>query len=143
MVDIWDAKKRSLVMGAVRGFGNKSTELRLIAILRQQRITGWRRKATLPGRPDLVFPGAKLAIFTDGCFWHGCPRCYRAPQTRRVFWRNKLIDNLRRDRRVTRQLQKMGWRVLRVWECSLRKHPGLVSTRVRTCLKKLEKTRAG
>jgi len=73
MADIYDREKRSEVMSRVRGSGNRSTELRLIAIFRKHSITGWRRNQRLPGLPDFVFPKQRLAVFVDGCFWHGCP----------------------------------------------------------------------
>jgi len=67
---------RSSVMSRVRGRGNKVTELKLLALLRQNKITGWRRHLRLPGKPDFAFPKKKVSVFVDGCFWHGCPKCY-------------------------------------------------------------------
>ena len=68
------------------------------------------------GRPDIVFPRRKLAIFVDGCFWHGCPDHYVRPRSREEFWIGKLRQNIERDRRQTSALEAAGWRVLRVWE---------------------------
>ena len=68
------------------------------------------------GRPDIVFKGAKVAVFVDGCFWHGCPRHYVRPRSRTTFWSKKLASNLERDRRQTTQLEAEGWRVCRIWE---------------------------
>ena len=76
----------------------------------------YRLHAKLPGRPDVVFPGKRLAVFVDGCFWHGCPEHYTAPATNSPFWQRKLEENTTRDRRVDRQLAEQGWRVLRLWE---------------------------
>lgn len=135
MGDIWSRKKRSEVMAAVRGKGNRSTEMRMVTLFREYGITGWRRHQSLPGRPDFIFRKEKVAIFVDGCFWHGCPRCYRAPATRKKFWAAKIGENRRRDRRVSRELRSAGWSVLRVWECSLRKRPEAVLARI---LRKLE-----
>ncbi len=75
----------------------------------------------LPGKPDLVFPGRRAAIFVHGCFWHGhdCA-LFRWPSTREEFWRSKIGGNIARDRRVTAQLLDQGWRVLNVWECALK-----------------------
>lgn len=73
---------------------------------------------TPAGRPDLVLPGP-TAVFVDGCFWHGCPRHYSRPRTREDFWAEKLRANVERDRRQTRALRSLGWRVLRVWEHEL------------------------
>jgi DNA mismatch endonuclease (patch repair protein) len=67
-------------------------------------------------RPDLVFKGARVAVFVDGCFWHGCPDHYVRPRTRDRFWREKLLTNVERDIRQTRELEESGWRVCRLWE---------------------------
>jgi DNA mismatch endonuclease (patch repair protein) len=79
-------------------------------------------------RPDFVFPRLKLAVFVDGCFWHGCPRHATWPKHRAAWWRRKLEANRARDRLVTRTLRRLGWRVLRIWEHELqrRNEPRLV-----------------
>ena len=123
--------KRSAIMSAVRGRGNLSTELQLASLLREHRITGWRRGAPLPGKPDFIFRAAKVAVFVDGCFWHGCPRHGRTPKTRIAFWTAKLARNAQRDRAVSRALRASGWSVLRIWECALaRSHAGRTMARV-------------
>jgi DNA mismatch endonuclease (patch repair protein) len=71
------------------------------------------------GRPDFVFPDLKLAVFVDGCFWHGCPRHFIRPRGNAAFWRKKIAGNKSRDRIVNRTLRRMGWRVLRIWEHEL------------------------
>jgi len=68
------------------------------------------------GAPDLVFVGLRVAIFVDGCFWHGCPNHYVRPRTKNEFWDAKLKENFDRDRRQTVELMQLGWRVVRVWE---------------------------
>jgi DNA mismatch endonuclease (patch repair protein) len=80
----------------------------------------YRLHATLPGTPDLVFPGARVAVFVDGCFWHGCAEHYSAPQTNSTFWSEKLSRNTERDRRTDLALRQIGWLPLRVWEHELR-----------------------
>lgn len=70
-------------------------------------------------RPDLVFPSKKLAVFVDGCFWHGCPQHYVRPRTRSEFWANKLTENTERDRAQSMRLVESGWHVLRIWEHEL------------------------
>ncbi|MFN7341004.1 MAG: very short patch repair endonuclease [Opitutia bacterium] len=120
MADFLAPAERSALMALIRGQGNASTELRLVAALRAAGIRGWRRGSRLPGRPDFAFAAARLAVFVDGCFWHGCPRHHRLPRTRRAFWRAKVLGNRRRDRRVDRALRARGWSVLRVWEHDLR-----------------------
>ena len=119
MPDVFTKSKRSAVMSAIRSRGNRGTELRLLALFREHGVTGWRRQLPLPGRPDFAFPKAKVAVFTDGCFWHGCPRCYRRPQTNKKFWDAKIARNRERDREVARELRKRGWRVVRIWEHAL------------------------
>jgi len=70
-------------------------------------------------RPNFVFPKLRLAVFVDGCFWHGCPRHATKPKNNAAFWRKKLAGNRKRDRLVTRTLRRAGWRVVRIWECDL------------------------
>mgnify|MGYP003563387336 CR=1 FL=1 len=76
----------------------------------------YRLKNKLPGHPDLFFPGKKIAIFVDGCFWHGCPEHSQIPKANRNFWEEKLSKNKERDKEVNRILEGDGWHVLRFWE---------------------------
>ena len=108
-------------MARVRSSGNRATELRFIGILRRQKIVGWRRGYPLFGKPDFVFPRARIAVFVDGCFWHGCPRHGEIPADNRNFWKEKIARNIRRDNLVTRKLRIMGWHVFRVWQHDLGK----------------------
>jgi len=103
-------------MAQVKSAGNKSTETRMVAVLRKNGITGWRRSYPLPGKPDFTFPGLKVVVFVDGCFWHGHPTKCRLPKTNRAYWKKKIERNVARDRLVTRILKQRGWRVIRVWE---------------------------
>ena len=119
MSDIFSKRKRSAVMSLIRSHGNRDTELRLIAIMRAHRITGWRRNWPLFGKPDFAFPKLKLAVFVDGCFWHGCLLHATQPKTNATFWRKKISTNRTRDRLVTRTLRALGWCVLRIWEHEL------------------------
>lgn len=135
MPDIFSQRKRSALMAAVRSHGNLSTELRLIAIFRAHDITGWRRHRPLFGKPDFVFPQHKLAIFVDGCFWHGCPIHGTRPKTNAAFWRRKISTNRTRDRLVTRALRARGWRVVRIWEHALmRRHERRLLARLHRAL---------
>ena len=136
MADVFSKKKRSEVMSRIKGKGNRTTEMRVVALFREYGITGWRRHLNLPGKPDFAFRREKVAIFVDGCFWHGCPRCYKAPKGNAKFWEDKIEGNRRRDRRVDRQLRQRGWSVARVWECSLRKRPDSVAGRISRLLKR-------
>lgn len=119
MADIFTPARRSAVMSLIKSRGNRGTELRLIALMREHGIKGWRRRAKIFGNPDFVFRKERVAIFVDGCFWHGCPRHGRKPGTRPEYWLPKLLRNAKRDRLVTRELRATGWTVLRIWECSL------------------------
>jgi DNA mismatch endonuclease (patch repair protein) len=110
---------RRRIMSAIKGRGNRTTELTLARVLRRERLSGWRRHLPLPGRPDFAWPAARVAVFVDGCFWHGCPRCYRAPAKNKSYWRKKIEENRKRDRRVTSALKRAGWTVLRIWECQV------------------------
>ena len=101
----------------------------LFRAAKQSEETGWRRQLPLPGRPDFAFPKAKVAVFTDGCFWHGCPRCYTRPKSNRKFWDTKVIRNRERDREVSRGLRRKGWRVVRIWEHALQKRGAARSLR--------------
>ena len=114
-------KIRSKNMKAIRSKGNKSTELKLVELFRENKITGWRSHLPLPGKPDFTFRKEKLTLFVDGCFWHRCPKCYREPKTNVDFWKNKIEKNVRRDRTVTNELKQAGWSVIRLWECQLKK----------------------
>lgn len=146
MPDVFTKSKRSEVVSRIRSRGNKDTELALAKLLRAHGITGWRRqvrvavegresrvegqpKTRRPSprpssqrgegvrvRPDFVFPKLRLAIFVDGCFWHGCPEHATRPKNNAAFWRAKLAGNKRRDALVTRALRRAGWRVVRIWE---------------------------
>lgn len=119
MADILSPVARSLLMSRVRSRYNLSTEIKVLKALRHWGIKGWRRHAKLPGRPDFAWPKQRLVLFVDGCFWHGCPYCYRMPKSQKRFWREKVLKNQKRDRRVTRVLRRMGWRVYRIRECRL------------------------
>src|SRR5471030_3001623 len=120
MADIFTKAKRSEVMSRVRGRGNKDTEIALIKCFRRNKITGWRRNQKIFGKPDFIFPKLKLAVFVDGCFWHGCPKHGTQPKGNAAFWKNKFARNIARDILVTKTLRRSGWRVLRIWEHTLR-----------------------
>ena len=131
MADVFTKAKRSDMMSRIRIRGNKDTELALVALLRANQISGWRRhfeirkaeskKQKFKVRPDFAFRKYRTVIFVDGCFWHGCPKHATKPKNNRAFWRKKLAANKARDRLVNRALRRTGWRVLRVWEHELAK----------------------
>lgn len=122
-MDIIKKETRSKLMASVKSRGNKTTELKMVSLLKKSNLNGWRRHLKLPGTPDFCWPQKKIALFVDGCFWHGCP--YTKPATNISFWKNKIIANKARDKRVNLKLRSMGWSVIRVWECKLSK-PGIL-----------------
>src|SRR5690606_22059724 len=95
--------KVSKTMSLIRGKKNRTTELKLRMLLTSKGIKGWKLHAIeLEGNPDFYFEKKKLAIFVDGCFWHGCPRCGHIPKTRSAFWKAKISRNRKRDRECVR-----------------------------------------
>lgn len=133
MADVFSKRKRSKVMATVRGRANKSTEMRLLRILRKNHIAGWRRHLPMIGQPDFTFSERRLTIFVDGCFWHGCPEHLRLPSSNSDYWRRKISTNCVRDLRVLRDLKRSGWRVMRIWEHELQDEKRIIR-RVRLAL---------
>lgn len=112
-------KVRSLAMAAVKGKHNRTTEIQFRMALVRAGITGWVTHSELPGKPDVYFPKARIAIFLDGCFWHGCGRCGHVPKTNSLFWATKIGRNQTRDRKNSRLLRNEGIYVIRAWEHTL------------------------
>ena len=126
MTDHVDRAKRSFIMAAVH---SKDTKPEML-VRKVVHALGYRYRlhdTKLPGRPDLVFPSRRKAIFVHGCFWHRHPKCKYAtmPKSRVDFWERKFCANVARDRCVRRELKKMGWTVLTVWQCELEKNEKL------------------
>lgn len=88
-------------------------------MMRRYGIAGWRRRSKLPGRPDFVFNRRKVVVFVDGDFWHGNPKKFRIPKSNSEYWEKKIAGNRKRDVQVSRELKRLGWRVIRLWESSL------------------------
>jgi DNA mismatch endonuclease (patch repair protein) len=128
VTDVMTKEQRSRAMQAVR---SKDTKLEL-TIRKQLWREGlrYRLKTKLVGNPDLVFPSARVVVFLDGCFWHGCPKCYSAPKSNARFWRDKLEANRKRDKFVVRELRKDGWTVLRFWSHSIKRNPTAVCHKI-------------
>jgi DNA mismatch endonuclease, patch repair protein len=128
MTDVFDPATRSAVMRRVRG---RDTTPELIVRKALTRLGARYRlhRADLPGRPDIVMPGRRLAIFVHGCFWHGhdCPRGARVPKQNRDYWVAKVARNVGRDARNAEALVVAGWRVEVVWECELKDAEGLAA----------------
>lgn len=128
---------RSENMRAIRSFGNRTTELRLRAILVQRSISGWKlHDKCIFGVPDFFFPKEHVAVFVDGCFWHGCPRCGHLPKTNTQYWLPKLRRIGKRDLNVSKKLRQSGCRVVRIWECSVRLSPGRCVRRICRALRR-------
>lgn len=124
-----DPAVRSRTMAAVKS-RNTSVELLLRRALWSGGLRGYRVRSKLPGHPDVVFSRARVAVFVDGCFWHKCPACYRAPKNNAGYWTAKVERNVSRDARVNVALDAMGWKVLRLWEHEVRQDVGSCVSRV-------------
>ncbi len=124
--DVFSAEKRSAIMRRVKG---KDTAPELVVRKLIWRMGGRYRlhRADLPGKPDIVLPGRKLAIFVHGCFWHGhdCARGARVPQANREYWLSKVARNTARDAETRVRLEAAGWRTAVIWECDLKDRPAL------------------
>ena len=122
MADIVDKQTRSRMMAGIRGKDTKPE----LALRRAMHARGFRfrlHSKRVSGRPDLIFPRFRAAVFVHGCFWHrhdGC-RYATTPATRAGFWQSKFAANVARDEKVRDTLRRAGWRVAIVWECALRK----------------------
>jgi DNA mismatch endonuclease (patch repair protein) len=118
-------------MQAIRSRGNRSTEWRLRATLVQHAIRGWNlHPRNVLGVPDFYFRSERLAVFVDGCFWHSCPRCGHMPKSNTEYWQKKITGNRKRDRRITKELRKTGYKVIRIWECQVGTSPGRCAERI-------------
>lgn len=126
-------------MSSVRGKNNRSTELCLRMALTRSGIKGWElHPKELPGNPDFYFPDIKLALFVDGCFWHGCPKCGHIPKTRTEFWKEKINLTKKRDRKKRAELNKIGISTLGIWEHELKERTSLIKT-VNKIIRKIQK----
>lgn len=121
MADTFSKEKRSEIMRSVKSSRNKSTEVKLINFFKHYSIKGWRRNYKLFGKPDFVFPKHRMAIFLDGCFWHGHDCRNTIPKDNFEYWQKKIIRNKLRDKDVTDKLTFKQWQVIRIWECDLKK----------------------
>lgn len=119
-----DAVSKSMKGNVAKG---TAPELRLRALLRDAGWGGYRLHWRVAGRPDIAYPGRRVAIFVNGCFWHRCPHCQLAtPKSNSDFWAEKFRRNVERDECKLRELESAGWRVVTVWECEIRDNPEAV-----------------
>lgn len=121
MADVFSKEDRSEIMRTVKSAGNKSTEIKLIQFFEAHHITGWRRHYDVKGHPDFVFMNRRIAIFVDGCFWHGHDCRNTRPADNAEYWEKKRRRNIEHDREVTVMFEQRGWMVIRIWECELKK----------------------
>jgi DNA mismatch endonuclease, patch repair protein len=130
MTDVLTKKQRSYNMSRIKGKDTKP-EIRLRKLLSAEGVKGYRLNYTkLTGKPDIVFPRQKLAVFIDGCFWHKCPRCFVEPATRKEFWLKKIEGNLKRDRLANKRLRKDSWKILRFREHTVKQNPEKILTKI-------------
>jgi DNA mismatch endonuclease, patch repair protein len=120
-MDVFSPEKRSDIMRHVKSSGNRSTEERMITFFKEHSIKGWQRNYKIYGKPDFVFREQKTAVFLDGCFWHGHDCRNTRPSQNAEYWQKKRAKNMARDADVTAHLEKLGWAVIRIWECELKK----------------------
>ena len=117
-------RRRAAIKKSMKGNkrANTKPELLVRQRLRAAGLTGYRLEWKVPGKPDIAFPGRKIAIFVNGCFWHRCPKCNPSQPKRNVeFWEAKFRRNVERDRAAVTALTQMGWTPITIWECELKK----------------------
>lgn len=121
MTDVFTKQKRSEVMASIRSTDTRPERL-LWAALGMLELKVTRHAVDVPGRPDAAIHGKQIAIFVNGCFWHGHKRCTKGrvvPKTNGLFWRRKITENRRRDRAVGQRIRRRGWKRFVVWECQI------------------------
>jgi DNA mismatch endonuclease Vsr len=118
-----ERQQRSRTMAAVPS-QRTSLEQQLATFMWAAGIRGWRRNLKVEcARPDFAFPRQKVAVFVDGCFWHGCRECGRRPASNTIYWTAKLDRNIERDREQTKRLRTANWTVLRLWGHEIERNP--------------------
>ncbi len=134
MTDIFTKKKRSEIMSKVRGKDTK-IELKMRKAVRKMGLKGYKLNCDLPGKPDIAFPEFKVAIFCDGEFWHG--RYFDMVKHKYMkFWKEKIRQNMARDKKVDKILRKAGWIVIRLWEKDIEKNVDACARKIMKALKK-------
>ena len=108
-------------MKKIHPSGNKTTEMKLVEYFSYNHITGWKRRYNVKGHPDFVFLDRKIAIFVDGCFWHGHDCRNTRPADNADYWSRKREQNIKHDKEITSLFEQRGWTVIRIWECELKK----------------------
>ena len=132
MTDTFTKKQRRRCMSQIKSSGTKP-EISVRNLIWRE---GYRYRIGhgLSGKPDMVFPSYRIAVFIDGCFWHGCPKHCRMPSSNIRYWERKISGNQKRDRRIRKQLKKEGWTVIRIWEHDIKKSPEKATDKIITKL---------
>ena len=130
MPDKFSREVRSRIMSRIKS-KNTKPELMLKKALKGSYL---RYQPKVCGKPDFASKKRKVAIFIDGCFWHKCPKCYRAPKSNKKYWLPKIEGNVQRAREVTKQLRNDGWKVLRFWEHEIKSKPKKCSKKIYSLL---------
>lgn len=134
MVDVHTKKQRSYNMSRIKSKWT-SQEIKIHGCLKGKKVKHKMHPKAF-GNPDIGFPNSHVLIFLDGCFWHGCPKCYSQPKSNKKFWAAKIKRNRTNDKRVTNKLRKAGFTVLRFWECEVRNNSGKVLNKIFLAVKK-------
>jgi len=130
MADNLSREKRSKVMASIRG-KNTKPEVTIRKLLWKEGVRYRIHDKNIFGTPDISIKKKMLVVFIDGCFWHGCSRCYKEPKTNPDFWRTKILNNKKRRRKVRTHLKKEGWNVLEFWEHEIISDPVSVSKKIK------------
>lgn len=134
MTDVLTKKQRSYCMSRIHA-KDTQPELLLRKTLSEAGIKGYRIHYKLLGKPDIVFPKRRIAVFIDGCFWHKCPKCFPRLSTAKKYWVKKIQSNIDRDKRINKKLRAMGWKTLRIWEHEIRRNLNKSLFKIRNLLK--------
>lgn len=135
MADIFTKKRRSEIMSKIRSYHTKTTEMAVRNLLRKRKIKFKLHAKGVFGKPDISNEKNKVAVFLDGCFWHGCKKCRSIPKQNRIFWKKKIEYNKKRRLIVKRKLRKDGWKVIEFWEHEINKNPRKVSDLIAEALR--------
>ena len=117
MADKFSEEKRSEIMSKIRKINTKPE------LILKEKLKGkyFRYQPKLLGNPDFAIKSKKIVIFVDGCFWHKCPRCFRPPKSNKQYWNPKIEKNVERDNQVSKEYERKGWKVIRIWEHQIKK----------------------
>jgi DNA mismatch endonuclease (patch repair protein) len=125
MADIFSREMRSRIMSSIMGTDTRpEMEMRKALHRLGYRYSLRHRFPEIRCTPDITMVSRKTVIFVDGCFWHRCPKCFKAPKSHKRYWGPKIERNVRRDKEQTRWLRRQGWTVIRVWEHQIRENLG-------------------